>query len=77
MDVSVTVIKLLAPDTGVLCWMVFVLNVGTATLSGAKPPLIPYLSPVALFKSLCATVPMLVVLVPSVSVADTLTVGED
>ena len=48
MAVSVTVIKLLAPDTGVLCWIVFVLNVGMTTLSGAKPPLMPYLSPVAL-----------------------------
>ena len=77
MAVSVTVIKLLASGTGVLCRMVFVLNVGTTTLSGAKPPLMPYLSPVALAKSLCATVPMLVALVPSVSVADTLTVGDD
>ena len=73
----VTVISLLAPDTGVLCWIVFVLNVGTTTLSGAKPPLIPYLSPVALVNVACATVPMLVVLVPSVSVAATLTVGDD
>ena len=77
MDVSVIVIIFLALDMGVLCWMVFVLKVGTTTLSGAKPPLMPYLSPVALAKSLCATVPMLVALVPSVSVADTLTVGDD
>ena len=77
MAVSVTVIKLLALDMGVLCWIAFVLNAGTTTLSGAKPPLMPYLSPVAWVKLVCATVPMLVVLVPSVSVADTLTVGDD
>ena len=77
MAVSVTVIKLLALDMGVLCWIVFVLNVGTTTLSGAKPPLIPYMSPVALVNVACAIVPMLVVLVPSVSVAVTLTVVGD
>ena len=77
MAVSVTVIKLLALDMGVLCWMVFKLNAGMTTLSGDKPPLMPYLSPVALSKLVCATVPMLVVLVPSVSVAATWTVGDD
>ena len=37
MAVSVTVIKLLASDAGVLCWIVFVLNVGTTTVSGSVP----------------------------------------
>ena len=68
---------MLAPGTGVLCWIVLVLNAGTTTLSGAKPPLIPYLSPVALVNEACATAPMLVSLVPSVSVAATLTVVGD
>ena len=74
MDVSITVIKLLAPDTGVLCWIVFVLNVGMTTLSGAKPPLIPYMSPVALVIAALAIDPML--LLPSVSAACTLTAGD-
>ena len=33
---------LLAPDTGVLCWIVFVLNVGTTTVSGSAPLVTPY-----------------------------------
>ena len=37
MAVSVTVIKLLASDAGVLCWIVFVLNVGSTTVSGSAP----------------------------------------
>ena len=65
---------MLAPDTGVLCWIVFVLNVGTTTLSGAKPPLIPYLSPVAFTIAALAIDPML--LLPSVSAASTLTSGD-
>ena len=77
LEERVKVNRFVLPETGVLCWIVLVLNSGTTTLSGAKPPLIPYLSPVALVKSLDATVPMLVALVPSVSVADTLTVGDD
>ena len=74
MAVSVTVIKLLASDAGVLCRMVFVLNVGTTTLSGAKPPLIPYMPPVALVTAALAIDPML--LLPSVSAACTLTAGD-
>ena len=74
MDDSVTVITLLAPDTGVLCWIAFVLNAGTTTMSGAKPPLIPYLSPVALVIAALAIDPML--LLPSVSAASTLTAGD-
>ena len=38
-----------SPATGVLCWIDPVwLNAGTTTLSGAKPPLMPYMSPMAL-----------------------------
>ena len=50
------------------------LNVGTTTFSGAKPPLIPYLSPVALVIAALAIFPML--LLPSVSAASTLTAGD-
>ena len=63
-----------SPAIGVLCWIVFVLNVGTTTLSGAKPPLIPYLSPVAFTIAALAIDPML--LLPSVSAASTLTSGD-
>ena len=63
-----------SPAIGVLCWIVFVLNVGTTTLSGAKPPLIPYLSPVAFTIAALAIDPML--LLPSVSAASTLTAGD-
>ena len=73
LEERVKVNRFVLPETGVLCWIVLVLNSGTTTLSGAKPPLIPYMSPVALVNVACAIVPMLVVLVPSVSVAVTLT----
>ena len=77
LEERVKVNRFVLPETGVLCWIVLVLNSGTTTLSGAKPPLIPYMSPVALVSVVGATVPMLVVLVPSVSVAATLTVVGD
>ena len=76
LEERVKVNRFVLPETGVLCWIVLVLNSGTTTLSGAKPPLIPYMSPVALVSVVCATVPMLVVLVPSVSVASNVTVGD-
>ena len=76
LEERVKVNRFVLPETGVLCWIVLVLNSGTTTLSGAKPPLIPYMSPVALVSVVGATVPMLVVLVPSVSVASNVTVGD-
>ena len=75
MAVSVTVIKLLAPKAGVLCWMVPVwVSAGTTAVRGAKPPLIPYMSPVALIIAALDIDPMLPV--PSVSAASTLTAGD-
>ena len=57
-----------------LCWIGFVLNVGMTTLSGAKPPLIPYMSPWALTIAALAIDPMLPL--PAVSAASTLTAGD-
>ena len=74
MAVSVTVIKLLAPDTGVLCRMVFVLNVGTTTVSGSAPLVTPYTAVPGFAIAALAIDPML--LLPSVSAACTLTAGD-
>ena len=74
MAVSVTVIKLLAPDTGVLCWMVFVLNAGTTTVSGSAPLVTPYTAVPGFAIAALAIDPML--LLPSVSAACTLTAGD-
>ena len=74
MAVSVTVIKLLASDAGVLCWMVFVLNVGTTTVSGSAPLVTPYTAVPGFAIAALAIDPML--LLPSVSAACTLTAGD-
>ena len=74
MDVSVTVIKLLAPKAGVLCWMVFVLNAGSTTVSGSAPLVTPYTAVPGFTIAALAIDPML--LLPSVSAACTLTAGD-
>ena len=74
MDVSVTVIKLLAPKAGVLCWMVFVLNAGSTTVSGSAPLVTPYTAVPGFTIAALAIDPML--LPPSVSAACTLTAGD-
>jgi hypothetical protein len=70
----VTVIILLAVDTGVLCSIDLVLNVGTTTVSGSSPLATPYNVPPGLLIASCVTLPTVVP--PSVSVAATFTVGE-
>ena len=72
---SVTVIRLVCPDAGVLCTIDLVLNVGTTTSSGCPPSVIPYLSPPGLVIWSMAIVPMLVD-VPSLIDAFTLTEGD-
>ena len=74
MAVSVTVIKLLASDAGVLCRMVFVLNVGTTTVSGSAPLATPETAVPGFAIAALAIDPML--LLPSVSAACTLTAGD-
>ena len=74
MAVSVTVIKLLALDQGVLCWMVFVLNVGFTTVSGSAPLVTPYRLVPGFAIAALTIDPML--LLPSVSAACTLTAGD-
>ena len=74
MAFNVTVISLVCPDTGVLCTIDLVLNVGTTTSSGCSPFVIPYLSPPGLVIAAWAIEPML--LLPSVSAACTLTEGD-
>ena len=71
---SVTVILLIAPDTGESCSIDLVLNVGTTTSSGSLPPVMPARSAAAPDNVVIATLaiePML--LLPSVSAASTLT----
>ena len=66
---------LIAPTKGVLCWMDNTEKVGTTTVSGHPPLVIPYLFPPSLSIATPAIDPML--LAPDRNSASTLTAGDD
>ena len=72
---SVTVMELVAFATGVLCSISFFVKVGLTTRSGCSPLPIPYFESPGLAISALAIEPMLLE-VPSVSAASTLTEGD-
>jgi hypothetical protein len=74
--VSETVIVLVAPDFGVLCWIDFRLKLGTTTVSGSAPLATPSRSHPGFVISADAIEPTLLPL-PSWISADTLTAGDD
>ena len=74
--VNETVNKLVAPDTGVLCWIDFRLKLATSTVSGSAPLATPYSAVPGFAIAADAIEPTLVPL-PSLIAADTLTAGDD
>jgi hypothetical protein len=67
---------LVAPDTGVLCWIDFRLKLGTTTVSGSAPLDTPY-SAVPGFAIAADAIEPTMVPLPSLITADTLTAGDD